>query len=204
MSLLGTDSYRGRQGLPPLVAAAVELAAAQGFAHSCRVEQGRLLHALASGARTAIGETGTGLGVGLAWLASAAVPGVRLVSVERDPERAQRAAALFAHLPDVTVRCGDWASLADDGPFDLLVLDGGGTAKSPEAGTADPGVLLVPGGTLVVDDFQPSAQWPPVYDGGTVDEARVHWLEHPLLRSAELRLADDLASVVGTRRASRA
>ncbi len=60
--------------------------------------------------------------------------------------------------------------------------------------------MLVPGGTLVVDDFEPCAQWPPVYEGGTVDEARMHWLEHPMLRAAELRLAADLACVVGTRR----
>lgn len=99
MSLSGTDSYLQVQGLPPMVAAAVDLAVTLGFAHSCRLEQGRLLHALAPGAQTAIGETGTGCGVGLAWLASAAGTHVRLVSVERDPERARRAAALFATCP---------------------------------------------------------------------------------------------------------
>lgn len=99
----------------------------------------------------------------------------------------------------MTVRCGDWSTLAADGPFDLLVLDGGGNAKSPAAGAADPTELLVPGGTLVVDDFQPCAHWPPTYDGGTLDEARLHWLQHPALRSTELRLAADLAAVVGTR-----
>jgi predicted O-methyltransferase YrrM len=46
-----------------------------------------------------IGETGTGGGVGLAWLASGAVPGARLVSVERDPERAAAARTLFADRP---------------------------------------------------------------------------------------------------------
>jgi predicted O-methyltransferase YrrM len=42
-------------------------------------EQGRLLFALAARAQP-IGETGTGCGVGLAWLASGARPGTRLVS----------------------------------------------------------------------------------------------------------------------------
>jgi predicted O-methyltransferase YrrM len=200
VSISGTDSYQNLRGLPPLVARAVELARELRFPHSCRVEQGRLLHALASGAVTAIGETGTGCGVGLAWLASAASREVPIVSVEQDPVRAQRAAELFAHLPNVTVRCGDWSLLVADGPFDLLVLDGGGNAKSPSGGAAEPQEMLVLGGTLVVDDFEPCAVWPPVYDGGTLDEARLHWLEHPSLRAAEVRLAPDLASVVGTRR----
>jgi hypothetical protein len=80
----GTASYEGLTDLPSLVERAVDLARREGFAHSCRPEHGRLLYALAAGAGT-IGETGTGCGVGLAWLASGARPGTRLVSVERDP-----------------------------------------------------------------------------------------------------------------------
>jgi len=45
--------------LPPLVDRAVRLARREGFGNSCRPEQGRLLFALAAGARV-IGETGTG------------------------------------------------------------------------------------------------------------------------------------------------
>ena len=52
----------------PLVERAVDLARRLGFANSCRPEHGRLLRALAAGAGT-IGETGTGCGAGLAWLA---------------------------------------------------------------------------------------------------------------------------------------
>ena len=36
--------------------------------------------------------------------------------------------------------------------------------------------------------------------GAQVDEARLHWLTHPDLDAAELRLAPDLAALVATRR----
>jgi predicted O-methyltransferase YrrM len=68
VSAHGTVSCDGLTDLPPLVERAVDLARREGFAHSCRPEHGRLLYALAAGAGT-IGETGTGCGVGLAWLA---------------------------------------------------------------------------------------------------------------------------------------
>ncbi|MFE3203241.1 hypothetical protein [Embleya sp. NPDC059237] len=58
----------------------MEAARRHGFAFSCRPEQGRLLQVLAAGATHRIGETGTGYGVGPAWLASGALPGTRLVS----------------------------------------------------------------------------------------------------------------------------
>jgi hypothetical protein len=35
---------------------------------------------------------------------------------------------------------------------------------------------------------------------GQVDQARMHWLTHPALDAAELRLAPDLADLVATRR----
>ena len=135
MSIDGTAAYDRLTGLPPLVGRAVEVARQAGFGPSCRPEQGRLLYALAAGAEM-IGETGTGCGVGLAWLASGALPGAR---------------------------------------------------------------LLRPGGTLVVDDLTPARHWPSRF-GGAVDRARMHWLGHPGLDAAELRLAPDLAAVVATRR----
>jgi len=73
MSPQGTAAYDGLTDLPPLVERAVDLARRLGFANSCRPEHGRLRHALAAGAGT-IGETGTGCGVGLAWLASGPGP----------------------------------------------------------------------------------------------------------------------------------
>ncbi|MFS4096443.1 O-methyltransferase [Streptomyces sp. AF1A] len=198
MATSGTDAYTGQDGLPPLVRRALAAARAHGFPHSCRPEQGRLLHALAGGARGRIGETGTGLGVGLAWLLSGAAPGVRLYGVERDADRARAAREVFAGRDEVTVLTGDWRRIEEYGPFDLLVLDGGGQGKAPGDRPADVERLLAPGGTVVVDDFTPVAGWPPVHDG-RVDRARLHWLEHPALRATELRLAPDLSTVVGTR-----
>jgi predicted O-methyltransferase YrrM len=191
MSPQGTAAYDGLTDLPPLVERAVGLARRQGFANSCRPEHGRLLHALAVGA-TRIGETGAGCGVGLAWLASGARPGTRLVSVEINAERAGLVADLFAGLPQVVIIPGDWREICPAGPFDLLVLDGGGVPADPEE-------LLKPGGTVVIDDLTPAAAWPPRF-GGLVDQARMHWLIHPALDAAELRLAPDLAALVATRR----
>jgi len=193
----GTAAYDGLTDLPPLVERAVAIAQREGFANSCRPEQGRLLLALAAGAQT-IGETGTGCGVGLAWLASGARPGTRLVSVELDAERARLAAELFAGLPQVTVIGGDWPEIHRAAPFDLLVLDGGAHGKSGGM-PADPQALLRPGGTIVIDDLTPATDWPPRF-GGQVDEARLHWLTHADLDAAELRLAPDLAALVATRR----
>ncbi|MGW2681679.1 O-methyltransferase [Streptomyces sp. NPDC001414] len=197
MTADGTEAHTGLPGLPPLVRRALAAARGHGFAHSCRPEQGRLLQVLAGGARGVIGETGTGLGVGLAWLASGARPGVRLVSVERDAERAGAAAGVFAAHPAVTVLHGDWPDIAAHGPFDLLVLDGGGQGKAPGDRPAAVERLLAPGGTVVIDDFTPAATWPPRHRGGP-DRSRPHRLEHPALRATEIRLAPDLSTVVAT------
>ncbi|MFC6597016.1 O-methyltransferase [Kitasatospora paranensis] len=195
----GTGAYDAVDGrdLPGLVAAALRAARENGFPNSCRPEQGRLLQVLAGGARLRIGESGTGYGVGLAWLATGARPGTELVSVERAPERAAAAARLFSGLPRVRVLTADWTELYAHGPYDLLVLDGGGQAKG--GGTADPERLLTPGGVLVVDDFTPSAHWPPLHEGRP-DDARLHWLRHPALRAVDLPLAADLSAVVAVRK----
>jgi predicted O-methyltransferase YrrM len=192
----GTAAHAGRTDLPPLVAAAVALARRTGFAHSCRPEQGELLRLLAAGVGAgAIGETGTGCGVGLAWLASGAAPGATLVSVERDAGRAAAAREVFAGRPDVTVVAGDWRDLPG-APFDLLVLDGGGQGKGTGEALA-PEEWLRPGGLLVIDDFTPLTGWPPTHDGRP-DEARLHWLRHPGLAAAEVRVAPDAATIVAT------
>ncbi|MCP2321691.1 putative O-methyltransferase YrrM [Hamadaea flava] len=200
MSIGGTSGYTDLTALPELVAQAVRLGAELGFDKSCRPEQGRLLHALAAGAAQSIGETGTGCGVGLAWLVSARRPGVRVVSVERDARLVEHVRRLFDGVPDVAIVHGDWTDVYAHGPFDLLVLDGGGNAKG--GGAADPARLVRPGGVLVVDDFTPATEWPPTH-AGQPDEARLHWLSHPELAAIEVRLAPDLASVVATRRLSR-
>ncbi|WP_348774708.1 hypothetical protein HEP84_18525 [Streptomyces sp. RLB1-33] len=50
---------------------------------------------------------------------------------------------------------GDWRRIEEHGPYDLLVLDGGGTGKTPSDDPADPARLLTQGGTVVVDDPSP-------------------------------------------------
>lgn len=84
-----TALYATWTNLPPLVAQAVALAHTLGFISCCTPEQGQLLQVLARG-RTGgvIGETGTGCGAGLAWMASAVGPETQLVSVEIDAARA--------------------------------------------------------------------------------------------------------------------
>ena len=41
--------------------------------------------------------------------------------------------------------------------------------------------------------------WPPLFEGRP-DPARMHWLTHPAVDAAELRLPPDLAALVATRR----
>ena len=198
MSVGGTARYRTATHVPPLVVRAAVLGYELGFENSCIPEQGRLLRVLAAGrAGGRIGETGTGCGVGLAWLVSGADATTPIVSVERDADLATRTAELFAEHPNVTVVHGDWTEILADAPFDLLVLDGGGAAKHDDA--IDPAVALAPGGTLVIDDFTPSVEWPPMYDGGP-DAARLHWFEHPLLSAAEIRTTAESATIVASRR----
>ena len=190
----GTAAYHGLTDLPPLVAAAAALAERTGFDLSCLPAHGHLLAVLAAGRPGGrIGETGTGCGVGLAWLAGAADPSTTLVSIELDPDRAAAAGALFAGVPNVTVVTGDWSDLEAHGPFDLLALDGGGGGKSGEA-PIEPRRWLAPGGTVVLDDFTPRTSWP--HD----DPPRLHWLEHPDAPCTEVVTGPTSCTLVGTLR----
>jgi predicted O-methyltransferase YrrM len=195
MSPQGTDAYSEIDKLPPLVRRAVCAARRHGFAFSCRPEQGCFLQILAAGAQRRIGETGTGCGVGLAWLATGAADGVRLTSVDRDQARARIAADVFEGCDQVEILHGNWRRIIDHGPYDLLVLDGGGQGEDGDA--ADPGRMLAPGGVVIIDDFTPATTWPPLFNGEP-DMPHLHWLEHPGLHTAELPLAPDLSVIVGT------
>ena len=200
MAIDGTAAYRAYAAdneLPPLVRAAVEAARESGFAYSSLPEHGELLRVLARGVGPgAIGETGTGSGVGLAWLASAAHPRARLVSVELDKSRATRAAELFHDEPRAEIIQGDWRELREYGPFDLLALDGGGQGKGSDP-AIEPDEWLNPGGLVVIDDFAPLTSYPPMFQG-QVDTVRKHWLEHPRMRATQIRVTPDWSALLAT------
>ena len=195
MTEKGTAAYDGADDLPPLVRTALEAARQGEFPYCCLPQQGRLLRLLAGGAGPGtIGETGTGHGVGLAWLATGAHPEARLIGIERDPRLAAAAREVFRDSPAVEVQAGDWRGLETSAPFDLLVLDGGGQGKGDEP-PLDPAAWLRPGGLLVIDDFSPLTGWPPTYAGHT-DTARLHWLDHPLLRATQVNLTPHHATIL--------
>ena len=205
-----TALYANRAGLPPLVANAVALANDLGFIHCCIPQHGELLQVLARGrAGGMIGETGTGCGAGLAWMASAVGPETRLVSVEVDATRAAACKTLFAELPNVTVLHGDWRLIEEYAPFDLLVLDGGGGGKRLNDPPAEPIRLLKPGGTFVLDDFHPPLEFWPEDEGGrdeygrSVVTARKHWLQHPEMFATEVRVHPQMSAILATRKAAR-
>ena len=102
---------------------------------------------------------------------------------------------------------GDWRQIIPHGPFDLLVLDGGGGGKRADDPPADPSELLVPGGTVVLDDFHPPMEgWPPAdwsaedgY-GRNIDRSRDYWFNHPDLLTTEFRVHPMVSAVVGVRK----
>jgi predicted O-methyltransferase YrrM len=195
MSVHGTEAHLGVLDLPPLVERAVRAARQAGFGLSCLPSHGRLLQMLAGGIdQGVIGETGTGCGVGLAWLASGARPGVRLISIDHNPQFVQVARSVFADVPSVLVLAGDYAELRRAGPFSLLALDGGGQGKGGEP-PIDPLEWLSPGGVVVLDDFTPASGWPPTHEGKP-DMARLHWLEHPHLLATEVCTEPGAATIV--------
>lgn len=181
--------------VPPLVARAVEGSRARGFTLSCTAEVGQLLGVLAA-ARPAgrIAESGTGCGVGAAWLHSGLGTEATLVTVERDEALAEAARQLFVADERVEVLTGDWRLLHEHAPFDVFFCDGGGKRDDPDAVVE----MLAPGGMLVLDDFTPSTAWPPLYEGA-VDELRLTYLTHPRLSATEVSVAPDQAVVLATR-----
>ncbi|PRY01599.1 O-methyltransferase [Allonocardiopsis opalescens] len=182
--------------VPPRVAAAERAAAEAGFEHSCIPEVGRLL-GLAAAAKPhgVVAESGTGSGVGTAWLHSGLGAGARLVTVERDADLARRAAGVFADDDRVSVLTGDWRLLERHAPFDVFFCDGGGKRDDPEGVVG----LLAPGGLLILDDFTPSPHWPPRF-GGEVDGLRLFYLTHPALEATEVLTTPVSSALVAARR----
>jgi len=186
---------RAERTVPARVVAAYRSAAEAGFTKSCVPELGRLLSAVAASKPTGvIAESGTGVGVGTAWLHSGLGPDARLVTVERDPDVAARATALFADDERVEVIVGDWRLLEAHAPFDVFFCDGGGKRDAPEH-VID---LLAPGGVLILDDFTPSPHWPPRFDGA-VDELRLFYLTHPRLSATEVQTTPTSSALIAAR-----
>ncbi len=188
MSDSGND-YSTEPALPDFVRRAAALAVRLSFRNSCAIPYGRLLHVLAA-QRTAgdIGETGTGCGVGTAWMASAASKHSRIVTVEVDRERASAAAELFVDVPNVTVLHANWKVLMDYGPFDLLFLDGGGKREDQEVALS----MVRQGGTVVLDDLTPGRAGP--------DQVRDWWLNSASVRAIEVALTREHAAILAVRR----
>lgn len=184
------------RAVPARVVAAERLAAEAGFEKSCIREVGRLLRtAAAAKPGGVVAESGTGSGVGTAWLHSGLGAGARLVTVERDRELARRAAGVFAGDSRVSVLTGDWRLLEPHAPFDVFFCDGGGKRDDPRRVVE----LLAPGGILVLDDFTPSAEWPPRFEG-EVDELRLFYLTHPDLDATEVLTTPASSAIVAARR----
>lgn len=184
------------RAVPPRVVAAERIAAEAAFKKSCIPQVGRLLSlAAASKPCGTIAESGTGSGVGTAWLHSGLGAGARLVTVERDENLARRAAGVFVDDKRVSILTGDWRLLEQHAPFDVFFCDGGGKRDAPQRVVE----LLAPGGLLILDDFTPSPDWPPRY-GGEVDELRVFYLTHPALHATEILTTPSSSAVVATRR----
>ncbi len=120
------------RAFPPRVAIAERVASEAGFQQGCIPEVGRLLRlAAASKPHGLVAESGTGAGVGTAWLHSGLGAGARLVTVERDEELARRAAGVFADDDRVSVLTGDWRLLERHAPFDVSSATAGASGTTP-------------------------------------------------------------------------
>ncbi|MGN6780442.1 MAG: O-methyltransferase [Marmoricola sp.] len=182
--------------VPAVVAKAFDVSRRAGYVSFCRNETGRLLAALAATREGTMAEFGTGCGVGTAWLRSGARSGATILSAELDAKLAQAAQEIFADDPQVEVLSADWSTLRDKGPYSLLFLD----PSSPEDARVDAVADLVePGGVVVMDDFAPCEQWPPI-TMGRVDTLRESWLTDDRFTAVEVMVAPDASALVATRR----
>jgi predicted O-methyltransferase YrrM len=181
--------------LPPLVQRATALARAHRFGYSCIPQVGQLLRVLAASGTGTAAESGTGYGVGTAWIRSGLRRDSRVVTVEHDADRAAAAATLFAGDQQVVVVPGDWRRLADFAPFFLLFCDGGGKRDQQQL-VID---MLQPGGIVVLDDFTVSSTWPPTFENRR-DRVREYWLTQPRLLATEVATSATSSAIIGVNR----
>lgn len=181
--------------LPPIVSSTLNLSRERGFITSTRHETGRLLAALAASRTGTLAELGTGCGVGSAWLSSGAAHGARIVSAELDPALAEDVQKIFTDVDNVEVIAGDWSTLEQYAPFSLLFVDVREVMEQVDV-LAD---LLEPGGIAVLDDFVPSAHWPPIVNG-QVDSVREQWLTDERFTAVEMLIEPEASLLIATRR----
>jgi predicted O-methyltransferase YrrM len=182
--------------LPEVVTRAFAVSRKAGYVSFCRNETGRLLATLAATRDGTMAEFGTGCGVGTAWLRSGVRGDARIVTAELDAELATAAAEIFVDDPQVDVLAADWSTLLDQGPFSLLFLDSGQPTEVGVDAIAD---LVEPGGIVVLDDFTPCEQWPPIAYG-RVDTLRERWLTDERFTTVEVMVASDASTLIATRR----
>ena len=183
--------------LPNVVRRAFEVSRRAGYVSFCRNETGRLLATLAATREGTMAEFGTGCGVGTAWLRSGVRDeDARIVTAELDPRLARAASEIFVDDPLVEVLAADWSTLLDKGPFSLLFLDSGQPGEVGVDAIAD---LVADGGIVVLDDFTPCEQWPPV-TYGRVDVLREQWLTDPRFTAVEVMVASDASTIIATKR----
>ena len=182
--------------LPDVVSRAFAVSRKAGYVSFCRNETGRLLATLAATRGGTVAEFGTGTGVGTAWLRSGVRGDTKILTAELNPKLAGAAAEIFEDDPQVEVLAADWSTLADKGPFSLLYLDSGDPSAVRVDAVAD---LVDEGGIVVLDDFTPCEQWPPVFHG-RVDTLREEWLTDDRFTTVEVMVAPDAATLIATRR----
>jgi predicted O-methyltransferase YrrM len=160
---------------------------------------GRLLGVLAAGCHEGrIGEIGTGVGVGSAWMASSMPADCLLVTVEIDRDMAAHASNLLADDRRVMVLTGDAGELLPVcAPYDLLYADGGYQDPAGYASLVD---LIRIGGQIVMDDVTPTASLRPGSPSRASDQKRDFFFGDPRLISTEIALPDVRNSLlIGTR-----
>jgi predicted O-methyltransferase YrrM len=194
---------------PPLVARARALARQAGFPltreeagpdrpSACLPGVGRFLAMLAAGcAGGRIGELGTGVGIGAAWMAGAMPADCTLFTAEIDERLAALARDLLQDDPRVTVITGDALSvMSSRGPFDILFADSG---VRNEADFASLVSLLRIGGRVVMDDVIPQRALPAASPLLT-DDLKRRFFTHPGLVATEIVLPDlENSLLAGTR-----
>ena len=187
MSEKGND-YSRAHDLPDLVMRAAALIDRFDFRNSCALVYGPMLQALAAQVRGGvIGEMGTGVGIGVAWMLTTLSIDSRIVTIDIDAERSAAVKDLYSDELRVTVVHGDALAIAEYGPFDLLYCDAGPGKTSDEDVTIS---MMRPGGLIVLDDLTP---------GGT-NGVRSFWLRSPDVHAFEVAVSPDLAVILAVRR----